>query len=183
MKKNLRPRFWILAVALSPAVALAHPGHAPGDSLLAGLLHPLAGIDHLFALLAVGLLAGRMGSASRFAIPVLFLALMGLGTASGVAGFELPHAELVIVASCVTLALLALFPPQRLPIATTTLAAAFALFHGHAHGAEATHDVSAVQYCSGLLVASTAVIALGYLGARALRRARGAELLQLDHRH
>src|ERR1044072_7106739 len=140
MKKYLRPRSWILAVSLSPAVALAHPGHAPGDSLLAGMLHPVAGIDHLFALLAVGLLAGRMGGTARFAIPVMFLALMGLGTACGVAGFELPYAELVIVVSCVTLALLASFPPRRLPIATTTLAAAFALFQRQAHSAEGTAD-------------------------------------------
>jgi urease accessory protein len=150
----------LLLLAL-PGIAAAHPGHDAGSSFAAGMIHPLAGFDHLCALLAVGLLAGRMGARAGAAVASTFLALSGVGMLGGFAGIELPAGELGIGASVAIIALLAWRPPRALPVATAALAGLFALFHGHAHGAEAVEGTAQLAYSAGMLLASGAVIAAG----------------------
>jgi urease accessory protein len=144
-----------------PGIAAAHPGHASGASFAAGAWHPLAGFDHLCALIAVGLLAGRMGVRAGTAVASTYLALMSAGMLGGFAGVELPLVEAGIGASIAVIALLAWRPPWDLPVATAALAGLFALFHGHAHGAEAPEGGAPLSYSAGLLLASAAVIATG----------------------
>ena len=177
MKKTPRLSFGPLLLIL-PGIAAAHPGHEAGAGFAAGVLHPLAGFDHLCALIAVGLLAGRMGGRAGIAVVVSFLAMLGGGIRSGLAGLELPLAEVVIAVSIVAVALLALRPPRRLPAATAALAGFFAVFHGHAHGAEAAEDTAWLAYSSGLLIASAALIAAGI----ALVNAPAWSRLRLQHR-
>lgn len=160
MKKITAVPGTLFALVL-PGIAAAHPGHDAGTSFASGILHPIAGLDHLCALIAVGLLAGRMGGRAGLAIAMTFLALLGAGIVSGFAGLELPLVEAAIGASALCIALLALRPPRRLPFATAALAGLFAVFHGHAHGAEAANGTARLSYSAGLLAASAGVIAAG----------------------
>jgi urease accessory protein len=160
MNKIIAVPATLLALVL-PGVATAHPGHDAGTSFAAGVWHPIAGLDHLAALIAVGLLAGRMGGRAGLTIAVTFLALLGAGIVAGFAGLELPRAETAIGASIFCIALLTLRPPRRLPVATAALAGLFAVFHGQAHGAEAADGTARLSYAAGLLLASAGVIVAG----------------------
>lgn len=168
-----------LTALLMPGIAAAHPGHEAGASLAAGMVHPLAGLDHLCALLAVGLLAGRMGGRAGTSIALTFLALMSCGIIGGIAGVELPLVEVAIGTSIIGLALLAWRPPRRLPFATAAFAGSFAVFHGHAHGVEAAAGTTHLSYAAGLLVSSAGVIVAATLLARAPAWSR----TRLQHRH
>lgn len=164
------------ACAMSmPTLALAHEGAHGGESLLAGLAHPLTGSDHLLALLAVGILAGRMGGRPLLRIPVAFLGMLAAGIAAGFAGVSLPLVETVILASVLVCALLALIPPRPLPQATIALAGFFALFHGHAHGVEVLAGVSRGQYALGLMVTSATVLIACAIAAHAPALSRASQ--------
>jgi len=165
--KRIRSIHLVVAtcIALCPALALAHPGHGEHLSFMAGALHPLTGIDHLLALIAVGLLAARMGGRSRLTIPAAFIALSGVGIALGFAGIEFQFVELAVAASVVVCGLLAVVPPRRLPLATAAIAGFFAVFHGIAHGTEVAEGVTRAQYAAGLLASSAFIIALSAAAA------------------
>jgi urease accessory protein len=122
------------------------------------VLHPCTGLDHLLALAAIGLLAARMGGQARLAIPLTFLATLAASAACGLAGMELAFTKLGIGASFVLTSLLVLNPPRRWPIAVTTLAGLFAVFHGQAHGAEAAGGISPAHFIAGLIISSAGVI-------------------------
>ena len=81
--RNIRSRIAWLAAAAWPVLAQAHPGHDAGIGYVSGALHPLGGFDHLLALVAVGLLAARMGGRALLAIPAAFLALLAAGIVLG----------------------------------------------------------------------------------------------------
>lgn len=155
---------------LAPAVALAHPGHGPGG-LVAGLLHPLLGMDHLLAMLGVGFWAVRhrgMGAAS--VICGAFLAAVLAGFVVGVGSAPAQVVELGILGSLAVIGAL-LVGGRRLPMAVGAgLAAAFALFHGHAHGAEMAAGVSTTAFASGFLASTAALLAAGAAAARLVSR-------------
>ena len=154
----------VTAMGLAATPALAHPGHAPAAGLSQGFLHPLGGLDHVLAMVAVGLIAARIGGRALVLVPLSFLGMMAVGSALGVAGIGLPFVEIGIALSVVVLgAALALRP--ALPVAAAmALVGAFAMFHGHAHGAEMPETGSGLAY------------GLGFLGATALLHAVGLGL-------
>jgi urease accessory protein len=156
--KKLSVRITFLAAITLPALAQAHPGHDAGVSFAAGALHPLGGFDHLLALIAVGLLAARMGGAALLSIPAAFLTLLATGIVSGFAGLQLDYVEPAIIVSILACAMLALWPPRGLQVATTAVAALFAIFHGNAHGMEVIAGMGRVSYAAGLLASSALVI-------------------------
>lgn len=159
----------ILACAL-PALAYAHPGDGAH-----GLVHPFTGLDHLFAMLAVGLWAAQLGGRAAWQVPLTFLAIMALGGLLGMAGVPLPFVEAGIVASLLTLGLL-IATGTRLPLALSAIiAGVFALFHGHAHGAEMSPGASAMVYAFGFLSATALLHFSGYVFGMAMR----AQLLRL----
>lgn len=156
-----------LALLLSPALAFAHDGHTH-SGLLAGLAHPLQGLDHLLALLAIGLWAAQQSGAARWAVPLTFVACMALGGLLGFAGMQLPHIETGIAASVLALGLLVTFA-ARLPLAVAmALTAIFALSHGVAHGLELPLAASPWAYAFGFALATAALHAVGYGLARGL---------------
>src|SRR5260221_12820305 len=95
-------------LALAPTVAFAHPGH-DGASLISGFMHPLGGLDHIIAMVAVGLLAARLGGRALWLVPASFVAAMAMGGLVGVAGVALPYAETGIAISVVVLGAIAAF--------------------------------------------------------------------------
>lgn len=167
---NLNKVLGAIALLLSPAMAFAHPGH--GDNgLVAGIAHPLTGVDHLLAMVAVGLWAAQQKGAARWALPCTFVGTMLVGGLLGFEGLQLPALESGIAASVLALGLavaLAVRPPLVLAVAATAL---FALFHGVAHGLELPEMSSPWAYAAGFVAATGALHAAGYGLVRALPRA------------
>src|SRR5712691_9534094 len=95
-------------LALAPTVAFAHPGHE-GASLVHGFLHPLGGVDHIVAMVAVGLLAARLGGRALWLVPASFVATMAVAGLAGMAGAGLPYVETGIALSVVVLGAVAAF--------------------------------------------------------------------------
>lgn len=164
----------ILLAALSalPAIANAHPGSGAAHGFSHGFQHPIFGLDHLLAMIAVGLWAVQTGGRAVWAIPLAFVGTMALGGAIGMADIPLPLIESGIATSVLLLGLLLVFA-VRLPLAAaTSLVALFAIFHGHAHGSEMPADASGVLYGAGFLLATIALHATGItLGIRDVNRA------------
>lgn len=159
-------------LAMSPA-ALAHPGHALLDSgFIAGLLHPLAGLDHLLAMLLVGLWAGQLGGRARLALPLGFLLPLAAGAALAMNRWALPQAAAGVAASLLTLGLLVAAAGRLPALLALALTALFALFHGSAHGSELPALAQPAAYALGFVCSCAALIGAGLW----LRPARGAWL-------
>lgn len=153
-------------VLTSPAYAHIVPGETGG--LLVGLAHPVFGIDHLLALLAMGLWSAALTGRTRLLIiPALGL-LMAATALAGLAGLALPYLETGITLSVLILGLMLSFAlQQRVP--GLLLIALFTLFHGNAHGLEAPSEASLAGYFLGFILASLALVAAGqWLGRRVL---------------
>jgi len=147
-------------IALVPSLALAHPGeHA--HSLLAGLAHPVTGLDHILAMLAVGVWAAQKGGRALWAWPLCFIGFMLLGGVLGMQGIAFPLVEPAIAASVLVLGLL-IASMTVLPLgAGALLVAAFALFHGNAHGLEAPATGEGLLYALGFVFATAMLHGLG----------------------
>jgi urease accessory protein len=178
-RRVLLPAF-ILSIA---ATASAHTGHHDVSGFQSGLTHPIFGLDHLLAMIAVGLWAAQLGGRALWVVPTAFVALMLAGGAIGMAGLEFPGVEWGITGSVLVLGVL-IAAVARLPLwASVTLVGAFALCHGQAHGTEMPSAASPLGYALGFLLATAALhlagIGLGFIiqklaQPRALRACGGA---------
>jgi urease accessory protein len=145
-----------MLILLSPGTAFAHSGpvgHSHGFA--DGFMHPLGGLDHLLAMIAVGMLAAHLGGRALWQVPASFVALMAAGGAIGFAEIRLPYVELLIAASVVVLGALVAFRANVPLIAAMAIAGFFAIFHGHAHGAELPDGESLYPYAAGFLLATS----------------------------
>ena len=157
---RLNRLFAAAALLLAPALAFAHPGH--GDNgLVAGISHPLGGLDHLLAMVAVGLWAAQQKGAARWALPCTFVGTMLIGGVLGFEGLQLPALESGIAASVLALGLAVAF----VAVGATAL---FALFHGVAHGLELPDMTSPWAYAAGFVGATAVLHAAGYAVVRFL---------------
>ncbi|MCF7531844.1 HupE/UreJ family protein [Pseudomonas petrae] len=164
---NCKKVFGALALLLVPALAFAHPGHDE-SGLVAGISHPLGGIDHLLAMIAVGLWAAQQKGAARWALPCTFVGTMLIGGLLGFEGLALPALESGIAASVFALGLavaLAVRPPLLVAVAATAL---FAMLHGVAHGLELPEMSSPWGYALGFVGVTAALHATGYAVVRLL---------------
>lgn len=157
---------FVAAAMLLPTAALAHPGHVEGSPFAAGLSHPLGGLDHLLAMVAVGLWAASIGGRAIWALPLTFVVAMIAGGALGAAHVALPLVEPMILASSIMIGAaiaLALRPGLA---ATLPVVALFGVMHGHAHGVEGPAQ-GLLAYAVGFAVATAGLhlagIALGRL--------------------
>ena len=171
-------RFIRIAVAISlvavPGAALAHPGHANVAGFSHGFAHPLGGLDHVLAMVAVGLYAALLGGRALWALPAAFLVAMATGGALGAAGIAMPYVEVAIALSVVVLGLGVAARASIPTFAATILVGLFAVFHGHAHGAEMAIEAGGHAYAAGFLLATAllhgAGLAAGHLTARSAPR-------------
>ena len=157
--------------------ALAHTGIAPHGhgSFMAGFLHPLMGLDHLLAMLGIGIWAAQLGGRAKWLVPAAFMAVMTGGATLALAQAPLPMVELGIAGSVLAIGVLVAFG-TRLPVAAAmAVAGAFALFHGHAHGTELPGFAAPAIYGAGFLVATALLHAAG-LGVAYTVRRRAANL-------
>jgi urease accessory protein len=162
-----------LAAGGMAAPAFAHTGVGPVHDLTHGFLHPLGGLDHILAMVAVGLYAAQLGGRSLWLLPATFVGTMILGGVAGYAGAALPMVEQGIGVSVIAMgALIAL--GLRLPaLAAMALVAVFAFVHGHAHGAEGAELASFLPYGAGFVTATALLHAAGIAAALALDRVGG----------
>lgn len=112
-----------------PTLAYAHPGHADGG-LAGGFLHPVSGVDHLLAMVLIGIIAAQIGGRALYALPLSFIGMMTVGAAFGIVGFSLPYVELGIIFSLIVFGLLVALNTRMPTAVATVLAGGFALFHG-----------------------------------------------------
>ena len=143
----------LTALAFAPA-ASAHEQAGVAGGLLSGFLHPITGLDHLVAMVAVGLWGAQLGAPALWVLPVTFPLVMAFGGVMGVLGIPLPAPELVIALSALALGgLVAL--RIRVPFAAAAaVVALFAIFHGHAHGTELPHAANPLAYGIGFVLAT-----------------------------
>lgn len=163
----MKAKPWIVSIftiaGLFAAEAQAHVG-AHGAGFTIGAVHPFTGLDHLLAMVAVGLWAAQLGGKARWAVPSAFVAMMGAGGALGMLGVNLPGVEAGIAASVLALGLLIAFS-ARLPVAAgMALVGLFAVFHGHAHGAEMPGVAAPWLYVLGFIFSTALLHGVG-LGA------------------
>ena len=168
----------VIASVFVPAPALAHEGTGLAGGFVSGFRHPLVGLDHLLAMVSVGIWGAFLGRPLVIALPVLFPGAMVFGAAVGMSGIPFPPVEYGIALSVVTLGLMILLAVRAPVVVACVVVGLFALFHGHAHGTELPAAADPIGYsvgfvlCTGLL--HVAGIALGLLkavpiGAAALR--------------
>lgn len=167
MAATKRMALVLIATALA-GPALAHTGTGAVHGFGAGLMHPLLGVDHILAMVAVGLWAGLTGGRARFAYPLAFVGMMVLSGLWGMSGAALPGVEIGIAVSVVVLGL-AIALRASPPLAAGAAACAiFAIFHGHAHGAELPDGAGALSYAAGFVLATVALHGVGLAAAGAL---------------
>jgi urease accessory protein len=182
---SMRRLGWIVMLAATaviggPGTAHAHVGAGPVHDLLHGLGHPLNGIDHICAMIAVGIFSAQCGGRAIWLVPLSFVLVMAVGGALGMAGVSLPFVEPGILLSVVVLGVfIAAAVPLPL-VASVAIVGLFALAHGHAHGAEIPAFVSGASYAVGFVLA-TAFLHLTGIGFGLLtQRARLSQLVRLS---
>jgi urease accessory protein len=167
-----------LMVCAATAPALAHEVSGQAQGFLTGLRHPISGLDHVLAMIAVGLWGAQLGQPAVWLLPVTFPMVMAFGGFLALVGFALAGIEMGIALSAVTLGVM-VASEARPPLAVAALiVAVFAVFHGHAHGTELPPGQSGLTYsigfvsATGLLHAAGIALGLAYrwpVGRLALR--------------
>ena len=156
----------VLAMAAMPSTAFAH-ADVGGSGFSHGFLHPWSGLDHVLAMVMVGLLAFQLGGRALWLVPASFILVMILGGLLGMAGVSVPFVELGIALSVVVLGVVAALEVKAPVAAAMGLVGLFAIFHGHAHGAEMPVLADGLSYGGGFVLATAllhgAGLGLGYL--------------------
>jgi urease accessory protein len=150
-----------LAAMAAPVPALAHVGVGDAHGFVHGFAHPIGGVDHLLAMVAVGIFAASLGGSALWLVPAAFVAMMAFGGFLGVSGIELPLVEAGIAASVIVLGLAVAFQWSLPTVAAMGLVGLFAVFHGHAHGAEMPADALGILYALGFMSATAVLHMLG----------------------
>jgi urease accessory protein len=152
-------------LTLIPAAAFAHTGAGDAHGFVSGFAHPLGGLDHILAMVTVGIFAWQLGKRALWLVPASFVLAMAAGAALSMAHVPLPFVEFGIAASVIVLGGIVAFArsaPIAIAIGTVAL---FAVFHGHAHGTEMTLEGAGGDYAAGFILATSllhvAGIALG----------------------
>lgn len=159
-----------LLVAFLPISASAHTGIGDTAGFWAGFGHPIGGADHLLAMVAVGLWAAQLGGKALWAVPGTFVAVMVAGAALGIAGLPVPYVEQGILVSVLVLGVL-ISAATQVPLAAGALIVGmFAIFHGHAHGAEMSPALGALSYSAGFALATALLHGTGIAFGIMLRK-------------
>jgi urease accessory protein len=167
------------AVLAMTRIAEAHPGHAGHGGLAGGFAHPFSGIDHILAMIAVGLLATQIGGRAIWMLPLTFIAMMAGGGLLNLGGVPVPWVEQGIMASVLVLGLL-IASAAKLPIAMPlSLVGLFAICHGYAHVAEMRAGFSPIGYAGGFIAATTILHAIGIGLGLSIRKFASNQLVRL----
>lgn len=176
----MRKSVLITAAGLLLIAAEAGEAHTTGvaTGFRSGFLHPLSGLDHVLAMVAVGIWGVQLGRPAVWLLPVTFPLVMAFGGALGVRGVPIPNVEIGVAASALILGLLVAFA-ARLPIwAAAIVVGAFAIFHGHAHGTELPRAAEPLAFAIGFVLATGLLHALGISLGLLQRWSSGNKLLR-----
>ncbi len=149
-----------VAFTLFSEIALAHQGGVIGG-FTSGFTHPILGWDHVIAMVAVGLWGAFLGMPAIWVLPVVFPLVMAFGGALGVLGIPVPSIETGIAVSSIVLGLMVAFAVRPPIWIAAVIVAAFAIFHGHAHGTELPGAANPVTYSLGFVIATGLLHLLG----------------------
>jgi urease accessory protein len=143
-----------VTAALAATPALAHSVGSSANGFVTGFLHPSSGLDHLLAMVSVGIWGAELGPPAIWLLPIAFPLVMAVGGALGVIGVPLPAGELLIALSVVVLGAF-VASARRVPlwIALATVGV-FAIAHGHAHGVELPGTADALAFTIGFVLAT-----------------------------
>jgi urease accessory protein len=157
-------RRWVWAgvlLALSASAAQAHTGVGGTVGFGHGFGHPFSGLDHILAMVAVGLFAVNLGGRAMWLVPASFVSMMAAGGMLGIAGVNVPFVEIGIALSVMVLGAAVALRCNVPVVAAMALVGFFAIFHGHAHGAEMPADASGLAYAIGFTLATAILHAAG----------------------
>jgi urease accessory protein len=175
-----------LAVVLWPVIAWGHAETGEAGGFLSGMSHPVSGLDHVVAMIAVGLWGAQLGMPAIWILPVAFPMMMAVGGMLGLVGFPVPGVEIGIALSAIVLGALVLGRIRVPTVAAVIIVGFFAIFHGHAHGTELPAGQNALLYSLGFVIATGLLHAVGItigliqrweLGGQVLRAAGGLVLV------
>ncbi len=157
-------RFAVFSLAtLYPALAYAHVGVGETSGFTHGFAHPISGLDHVLAMILVGIFAFQLGGRALWLVPAAFVGMMAVGGALGVAGITMPFVELGIALSIIVLGAAVAFEVQAPVAIASGLVGLFAVFHGYAHGAEMPESAGGLAYAAGFM-AATALLHIAGIG-------------------
>src|SRR5262245_13325818 len=142
-------------------IAYAHPPQGEASGFLTGFHHPIAGLDHVLAMVAVGLWGAQLGAPAVWLLPVAFPMVMAVGGMLGLMGVPLHGIEYGIAASAIVLGTSVLFEIRPSIAVAAIVAGIFAIFHGHAHGTELPAGENALLYSMGFVMATGSLHAAG----------------------
>jgi urease accessory protein len=154
-----------LVLALLPTAAFAHTGHGDVAGILHGFMHPVGGLDHVLAMVAVGVFAFVLGGRAPWLVPLSFVLMMGVGFLLGVGQVGVPFVELGIALSSIVIGAVAAWGKPMPVAAAMSLVGVFAIFHGHAHGAEMPANAAGFDYALGFMLATALLHLVGIAGA------------------
>ena len=157
-----------LLLLSSSSAALAHPGHNL-SGFAAGLAHPFSGLDHLLAMLAVGLWAAQSGGRKVWLLPATFMSMLAVGAGVALQWQGLPMVEAGIAISVLALGLLVALSLQLPATLSVTLTALFGLLHGYAHGLELPESATPLNYALGFLAATATLHLSGIATGKTVR--------------
>jgi urease accessory protein len=169
----------LLGLALAPAVALAHEQTGQAAGFLSGLSHPVSGLDHVLAMIAVGLWGAVLGPPAIWVLPVAFPLMMAVGGLMGLLGVPVPGVEIGIAVSAIMLGVMVLAEVRPAIWVAAAIVAFFAIFHGHAHGRELPAGTSALLYSLGFVVATGLLHAVGIVLGVAHRWSAGRQAVRV----
>ena len=150
-----------LLTILCAQVAFAHPQKGEAVGFLTGFRHPISGLDHVLAMVAVGLWGAQLGAPAIWVLPVAFPMVMAMGGMLGLIGVPLPGIEYGIALSAILLGAAVLFEIRPPLWVAATLVGIFAVCHGHAHGTELPPGQSALLYSLGFVIATGCLHGVG----------------------
>ena len=161
MSRHRAASLALLAWLFAPAFLSAHPRGGEATGFFAGLSHPVSGLDHVLAMIAVGLWGAQLGPPAVWLLPVTFPMVMALGGTLGLLGVKLPGIEVGIALSAIGLGAAILFEARPKLWIAAVLVGFFAIFHGHAHGTELPAGANGILYSLGFVIATGLLHATG----------------------
>ena len=168
----------LLPMLLWAQMAFAHAQQGEAKGFLTGFRHPISGLDHVLAMVAVGLWGAQLGSPAIWLLPVTFPMVMAFGGMLGLMGVPLPGVEYGIAASAILLGAAVLFEARPPLAVAAVLVGIFAIFHGHAHGTELPPGQSGLLYSMGFVIATGCLHAVGITIGAVHRWGWGQRLLR-----
>lgn len=151
----------VLALTLIPSAALAHTAGGETSGFVHGLAHPVSGLDHILAMVMVGLFAHQLGGRAMGLVPTTFVLVMAVGGALGVAGINIPFVEIGIALSVVVFGATVALGAKAPTMVAMGIVGLFAVFHGHAHGVEVPKNAGVLAYAAGFIIATAILHSVG----------------------